>query len=104
MFDVEAIGRGASNYLAGATATNPLASPLFGDLSGLPPLSVHVSDSEVLRDDSLRLNEQGKAKDLKLEVHVWKKQPHVWPIFYPFLPEAKHCINDMVSFIHQQLN
>jgi epsilon-lactone hydrolase len=104
MFNVEAIGRGASNYLAGATPTDPLASPLFGDLSGLPPLSVHVSDSEVLRDDSLRLTEQGKVNDLTLEIHVWKKQPHVWPIFYPFLPEAKRCINDMVSFIHQQLN
>lgn len=103
MFNFEVIERGASTYLAGAAANDPLASPLWGDLSGLPPLSVHVSDSEVLRDDSIRLSEKAKGKGVTLDIHIWKKQPHVWPVFYPFLPEAKHCIKDMVNFIHQQL-
>lgn len=103
MFNRNAIQRGAENYLSGAAATDALASPLMGDLSGLPPISIHVSDSEVLRDDSLRLVEQQTAVDTPIDIHIWKKQPHVWPVFYPLLPEAKHCINDMAAFIHQQL-
>src|SRR5262249_25254754 len=55
MFEPESIRTAASWYLAGVDARNPLASPLYADFSGLPPLLIHVAQDELFRDDSTRL-------------------------------------------------
>ena len=51
---------GARAYLGGASAKEPLASPLYADLAGLPPLLVHVGEEEMLRDDSTRLVDRAR--------------------------------------------
>lgn len=98
MFYTESIRNGADIYLNGAQAIDPLASPLYGDLTGLPPMWVCVSDDEVLRDDSLRLVDKARAAGCSVELQRWAGQPHVWPTFYPYLPEAKVSVKDMASF------
>jgi len=50
-----------ASYLGEADPMNPLASPLYGDLRGLPPIRVHVGDDEVLLDDSRRYVERAVA-------------------------------------------
>ena len=99
MFNAAAIRRAAGIYLDGSDPRDPLASPLYGDLQGLPPLAIHVSDNELLRDDALRLAQAARDSAVAVTLQVWPGQPHVWPLFYPFLPEAKRCVSAMADFI-----
>ncbi|GCE09829.1 alpha/beta hydrolase [Dictyobacter aurantiacus] len=87
-------------YLDGKVeVTDPLASPLYADLSGLPPLLVHVSDSELLRDDSLRLIDRARQHGVSVESQIWRNLPHVWQIFTPFVPEARESIARTAAFL-----
>jgi acetyl esterase/lipase len=65
-----------ASYLSHADPKNPLASPLYGDLSGLPPVRVHVGDDEVLLDDSRRYVERAVAAGIDAELDVWMGMPH----------------------------
>lgn len=82
---------GATIYLgdSGMPVDHPLVSPLYADFAGLPPLHCYVSTSEVLRDDTLRMAERARAAGVSVSVEMGRRLPHVWPIFYPFLPEAR---------------
>ncbi len=64
------------SYLAGHDPADPLASPLYGDLAGLPPIRVHVGDDEVLLDDSLRYVERAVAAGVDARVDVWEGMAH----------------------------
>lgn len=101
MFDARSIQRAAAIYLNGQDGNLPLASPLYGDLAGLPPLAIHVSDNEALRDDSYRLADRLDAAGVAGQLNIWRGQAHVWPTFYPLLPEADTCLRDMVAFAQQ---
>ena len=63
-------------YLGGRNPRLPMASPLFGDLAGLPPIRIHVGDDEVLLDDSLRYAARAIAAGVDLKVDVWEGMPH----------------------------
>lgn len=63
-------------YLNGHEAGDPVASPLYGDLAGLPPIRVDVGDDEVLLDDSVRYVERAVAVGVDAEVHVWEGLAH----------------------------
>jgi epsilon-lactone hydrolase len=63
-------------YLGSAAPTNPMASPLYGNLAGLPPVRVHVGDDEVLLDDSRRYVERATAAGVDAELDVWEGMPH----------------------------
>ncbi|NKA06705.1 alpha/beta hydrolase [Ralstonia solanacearum] len=94
MFRGAWMARGATLYLgdSGVPADHPLASPLYADFTGLPPLHCYVSTSEVLRDDTLRMAERARAAGVSVSVELGRRLPHVWPIFYPFLPEARKAL------------
>ena len=64
------------SYLGETNPKNPLASPLYGDLSGLPPVRVHVGDDEVLLDDSRRYVECAVAAGVDARLDVWMGMPH----------------------------
>ncbi len=64
------------SYLGDTDPKNPLASPLYGDLTGLPPIRVHVGDDEVLLDDSRRYVERAVAAGVDAELDVWMGMPH----------------------------
>lgn len=76
---------------------DPLISPLFGDLSGLPPLLLHASDSELLRDDSLRLEARARAAGTPVRLRLWHGLPHAWPNFAGLMPEGDACLEDAAS-------
>jgi acetyl esterase/lipase len=93
----------ARHYLAETGATNPLASPVYADLTGLPPLLIQVGDSEVLLDDSRRVADNAKRCGVVVTVQVWPGVPHAWQIFASILPEARAALRDAGAFIRATL-
>lgn len=99
MFAGETIRRAAQFYVAAADPHHPYVSPLYGDFAGLPPLLIHASHDEVLRDDSTRVAERARAAGVPVEERLWHHVPHVWQFFVAVLPEARQSIADAVRFI-----
>lgn len=86
-------------YLGDADPRDPLASPLYADLRGLPPLLIHVGDAEILLDDSRRLAERAQAAGVDVTLRVWPGMFHVFPIFPSLIPEARKACDEMAAFI-----
>jgi len=82
----------AAAYLAGQDPRTPLASPLYGDLRGLPPLLIHVGTAETLLDDATRLATRARAAGVAVDLEVWDDMIHVWHAFAPLLPESDEAI------------
>ncbi len=99
----EDIERWSKAYLAGADPRHPLASPLYADLSGLPPLLVHVGSEEVLLDDSRRLAERAEAAGVPVTLEVWDGMIHVWHWFGEYLDEAGQGVRGIAGFLARQL-
>jgi monoterpene epsilon-lactone hydrolase len=98
MFTPRGVREAAAMYLAGADARDPRASPLYGDLAGLPPMLLFASRHEILRDDTLRLAERASAAGVQVELIVRDRLPHVWPVFVTLLPEARDAFATVKSF------
>ncbi len=98
MLSVEGALLAARHYLQNASPTDPLASPLYGRLKGLPPLLVHVGGNEILLDDSLRLAERARAAGVSVEIKIWPDLPHVFQAF-AFLPEARASRIEIARFL-----
>ena len=64
------------SYLGVTDPKNPLASPLYADLSGLSPIRIHVGDDEVLLDDSRRYVENAVAAGVDAKLDIWMRMPH----------------------------
>ena len=90
---------GADQYLAGASATDPLASPLFGDYAGIAPLLIEVGSEEILLADSTRL--AAKAGEAKVDVtlHIWPEMPHDWSLFSFMLSEGRDMIAEVGAWV-----
>lgn len=93
---------GARAVLGRASAKNPLASPLYADLSGLPPLIVHAGMDEALRDDSTRLVERARAAGVAAEIELWPDVPHGWQLM-GFIPEARLSREKGIAFLRQRV-
>lgn len=98
MFNPESLPQAATFYLAGQSATHPLASPLFADLKGLPPLMIHASKHEILLSDSTRLHDRARQHGVQSEIHLKAKMPHVWPTMV-MLPEGRQSLKESAQFI-----
>jgi acetyl esterase/lipase len=104
MFYGDSIRRVARVYAGATPLGHPLLSPLYADLSGLPPMRIYVGSTEVLLDDSTRLAARAKAAGVEADLHVWERMPHVWPIFVAYgLPEARQAIREIAEFIQPEL-
>ena len=91
----------AAQYLGGADADNPLASPLYADYAGLPPLLLQVGDAEVLLSDTTRVTEKARVAGVDVVEEVWDEMFHVWHQFAPMLPEGQEAVNRIGEFINQ---
>jgi acetyl esterase/lipase len=89
----------APAYLGGADPMNPIASPLFGDWDGAPPLLILVGDAEVLLDDSRKLADVAKAAGVDVTLSVYPEMPHIWTMSYPAFPEAVEGVTEMAEFV-----
>jgi acetyl esterase/lipase len=89
----------AGQYLAGRDPRTPLASPLYGDLRGLPPLFIQVAAEEVLHDDSRALHRRAREQGVRSTLEISPDMIHVWHWFAPILREGREAIARMGEFI-----
>ena len=82
-----------ADYTAGQDPALSLISPLFADLSGLPPLIIQVGTHEVLLDDAVRLAQRAAAADVAVTLDVTPEVPHVFQNFYPILDEGAEALD-----------
>lgn len=80
---------------------DPSLSPLFADFAGLPPMLVHASSTEMLRDEAVRLAARAHADGVPVELEIWDRLPHVFQVFAD-LPQATKAIDSIVRFIGQR--
>jgi acetyl esterase/lipase len=89
----------ADNYLAGASATDPAASPVFADLTGLPPVLIQVGAGECLLADSLSLTEALARHGVAVVLEAWPHSVHVWPVWASRVPEGRQAIERIGDFL-----
>jgi acetyl esterase/lipase len=90
-------------YVSPAEIRNPLASPIFGDYHGLPPLLIQVGEHEVIRDDSVRVANQARAAGVEVQLEVWSGLFHVFQSNEPLLPEGREAIDHIAAFMRSCL-
>jgi epsilon-lactone hydrolase len=81
------------DYVAGQDAAAGLISPVFADLSGLPPLIIQAGSHEVLLDDAVRLARQAATADVEVTLDITPGVPHVFQAYYPVLDEAAAALD-----------
>lgn len=79
--------------------SDPVVSPLRGDLRGLPPLLIQVSEAEMLLDDARRYARKAQLAGSPVELQSWPHMVHVWQIFTPELPEAEEAYREVAAFL-----
>jgi len=101
MLTANALTTMAKHYLGDWDRKAPLASPLFADLSGLPPILIHVGSTEILLSDSERFTERLNAAGSSVRLDIWPKMPHVFQVFAARVPEGKQAIAQLGEFLRQ---
>ena len=86
-----------ASYFQGHEPTDPLVSPLYGDLSGLPPIFLTASQGEVLLSDTLRFAERAKQAGVDVTTRIVEDSVHVYTIF-PFLPETVSTLQEIEAW------
>jgi acetyl esterase/lipase len=81
------------DYTAGHDPALGLISPIFADLSGLPPLIIQAGTHEVLLDDAIRLAAQAATADVQVTLDITPGVPHVFQAYYPILDEAATALD-----------
>ena len=77
-------------------------SPVFADLSGLPPLLVLVGEDEILKDDAVRVAELATRAGTDARLLVGRRMQHDWPLTLPWLDESRHAWNAMRAFVKER--
>ena len=91
------------DYVAGADASDPLISPVFADLTGLPPLLIQVGSNEILLSDAIRLAERAAMADVTVTLDVTDSVPHVFQAFAGILDEADAALDRASTFLRTNL-
>jgi acetyl esterase/lipase len=96
---VPSIMDAAKWYIGDGDPCDPLVSPLYADLSGLPPVLLHVGEAEVIYDDSTRFAEKARQSGVEVELEVWPEAFHVHHQMAGQLPEADEAISHAAAWI-----
>jgi monoterpene epsilon-lactone hydrolase len=99
----EALQPRVTDYTAGQDAGLGLISPIFADLSGLPPLIIQAGTHEVLLDDAVRLARQAATADVEVTLDITPRVPHVFQAYYPILDEAAAALDRAGQFLSAHL-
>jgi acetyl esterase/lipase len=97
------LSNGAAGYLRGHSAHDPLASPLYADVTGYPPLQFHVGTEELLLDDTIRSGEKAQAAGDEATIHVWEGMVHVFPRFVGTFEAAPAALDIAAAFLRECL-
>ena len=93
LFTPQAFPPRVADYVSGQDAALGLISPIFADLSGLPPLIIQAGTHEVLLDDAIRLARQAAVADVQVTLDITPGVPHVFQAYYPILDEAAAALD-----------
>jgi len=99
----EALQARVTDYTSGQDPALGLISPIFADLSGLPPLIIQAGSHEVLLDDALRLAQRAASADVEVTLDITPGVPHVFQAYYPILGEATAALDRAGQFLSAQL-
>jgi len=99
----EALQPRVADYTAGQDAALALISPIFADLSGLPPLIIQAGTHEVLLDDAVRLARQAATADVEVTLDITPRVPHVFQAYYPILDEGTAALDRAGQFLSAHL-
>jgi acetyl esterase/lipase len=91
-----------TSYVGNHDPHDPLISPVYGDLRGLPPLLIHAGEDEMLRDDAERISERAKAAGVDVRLEIYPRMWHVWQL-YLALPQATHSLDEIAQFLGSHL-
>lgn len=99
------IDKAARLYCGAASRSNPLVSPIHGDLSGLPPMLIQVGSEEILMNDSQRLAEAAKRDGIDVKLEIYNSLWHVFQVHAGQLDRATNALNGAAEFIcqHQEI-
>ncbi|MEY9947147.1 alpha/beta hydrolase [Kitasatospora sp. GAS1066B] len=97
----EALRTRVVDYLGDRDPAMALASPVFADLTGLPPLLIQVGSHEILLDDAVRLAARAANHDVPVELQVWPEVPHVFQAYAAMLDDADHALQSAAAFIRR---
>jgi epsilon-lactone hydrolase len=92
-----------TDYTAGQDASLGLISPIFADLSGLPPMIIQAGTHEVLLDDAVRLARQAATADVEVTLDVTPRVPHVFQAYYAILDEGTAALDRAGQFLSAHL-
>jgi epsilon-lactone hydrolase len=99
MVKPDGLFRLAGRYLGGVDPRNPLASPVFADLTGLPPLLIHVGGREILYDDAITLATRAAAAGIPVALVDEPELFHVWHAFAPMLDEGQRAVEQIGGWL-----
>lgn len=102
MFRPEDVSAFAELYLNGKSPRLPEASPIFGDLHGLPPLLIQTSTTELLFDEAVQLHEKALKSGVESTLRAYPALPHVWQMFIGLVPEAGAALREIAAFAHEK--
>lgn len=98
-FKKEVVEALAANFLHGTDAKDPLASPLFADLKGMPPMHIQAGGDEALVGESVRLAEAARLADVDARVEVFPGQLHTFQMAAGWAPEADEAIRKLADWV-----
>jgi monoterpene epsilon-lactone hydrolase len=91
-----------NSYVGHHDPHDPLLSPVYGDLHGLPPLLVHAGGDERLREDAMRITDMVKSVGVDVRLEIYPRMFHVWQIYLD-LPQAVQSLDDIAQFLRSRL-
>ncbi|NJN53881.1 MAG: alpha/beta hydrolase [Anaerolineae bacterium] len=97
----ELLARYAALYADGRALTDPLISPMYASLNGLPRLLIQVGENEILLDDATRLAARARAAGIDVTLEVWPQMVHVWHALASVIPEGRQAIARIGEFIRR---
>jgi acetyl esterase/lipase len=103
LFTRELLAERVDDYAAGQDAALPLMSPIFADLSRLPPLIIQAGSHEVLLDDAVRLAGEAAAADVEVTLEITPGVPHVFQAYSVILDEATAALDRAGRFLSAHL-
>jgi epsilon-lactone hydrolase len=93
----------ATSYLNGADPQDPMVSPLYADLHGLPPMLIQVGSDETLLDDAVRLAGAAGSAGVSVTLRIWPAMIHAWHLFFPQLAEGRAALAEAGRFVDAHL-
>jgi acetyl esterase/lipase len=103
MLSLSGVDGYTKGYLQGADPRTPLASPLFADLAGLPPILVQAADAEILYNDATRFVDAAKRAGVAVELQTAPGLWHVWQLYAGQMPEADDALGSIAQFVGAHL-